>query len=148
MFGGNNYNFKEHLDYFSTENPNGYLPRLTGWKDDKDFLVNTGYNTKCYLLNAAYMRMKNLTVAYTFNKKQLKHIGISNLKVYVTCDNLFTITKLPKQFDPETLNQVNMSAGGDAKNTAPGLTSPMKQNGNGMVYPMNRNFVFGLDFTF
>ena len=23
MFGGNNYNFKEHLDYFSTENPNG-----------------------------------------------------------------------------------------------------------------------------
>ena len=32
MFGGNNYNFKEHLDYFSTENPNGYLPRLTGWK--------------------------------------------------------------------------------------------------------------------
>lgn len=37
MFGGNNYNFKEHLDYFSTENPNGYLPRLTGWKDDKDF---------------------------------------------------------------------------------------------------------------
>ena len=77
-----------------------------------------------------------------------KHIGISNLKVYVTCDNLFTITKLPKQFDPETLNQVNMSAGGDAKNTAPGLTSPMKQNGNGMVYPMNRNFVFGLDFTF
>ena len=36
------------------------------------------------------MRMKNLTVAYTFNKKQLKHIGISNLKVYVTCDNLFT----------------------------------------------------------
>lgn len=127
MFGGNNYNFKEHLDYFSTENPNGYLPRLTGWKDDKDFLVNTGYNTTRYLLNAAYMRMKNLTVAYTFNKKQLKHIGISNLKVYVTCDNLFTITKLPKQFDPETLNQVNMSAGGDAKNTAPGLTSPMKQ---------------------
>ena len=78
------------------------------------------------------MRMKNLTVGYTFNKKQLRHIGISNLKVYVTCDNLFTVTKLPKQFDPETLNQVNMSAGG----------------GNGMVYPMNRNFVFGLDFTF
>ena len=148
MFGGNNYNFKEHLDYFSTENPNGYLPRLTGWKDDKDFLVNTGYNTTRYLLNAAYMRMKNLTVGYTFNKKQLRHIGISNLKVYVTCDNLFTVTKLPKQFDPETLNQVNMSAGGDAQNTAPGLTSPMKQNGNGMVYPMNRNFVFGLDFTF
>ena len=147
MFGGNNYNFKEHLDYFSTENPNGYLPRLTGWKDDKDFLVNTGYNTTRYLLNAAYMRMKNLTVAYTFNKKQLKHIGISNLKVYVTCDNLFTVTKLPKQFDPETLNQVNGWVGG-SNDTAPALTSPLNANGNGRVYPMNRNFVFGIDVTF
>lgn len=148
MFGGNSYSFKQHLNYFSPENPNGFLPRLTGWKDDKDFLANTGYNSTRYLLNAAYMRMKNLMVSYTFNPKQLRHIGISHLKVYVTCDNLFTVTKLPKQFDPETLNQVNMSAGGDPVNTSPGLTSPMKQNGNGMVYPMNRNFVFGLDFTF
>lgn len=148
MFGGNNYSFEQHLDYFSPENPNGFLPRLTGWKDDQNFMVNTGYNTTRYMLNAAYMRMKNLMVSYTFNEKQLRYIGISNLKVYFTCDNLFTITKLPKQFDPETLNQVNMSAGGDLINTAPGLTSPMKSNGNGMVYPMNRNFVFGLDFTF
>lgn len=147
MFGGNNYNFKEHLDYFSTQDPNGFLPRLTGWKDDKDFQVNTGYNTTRYLLNAAYMRMKNLTVSYDFNQKLLSHIGISRLKVYVTCDNLFTVTKLPKQFDPETLNQVNGMAGG-SNAQAPGLTSPMSQNGNGMVYPLNRNFVFGLDFTF
>lgn len=148
MFGGNNYNFKQHLDYFSPQNPNGYLPRLTGWRNDKDFMVNTGYNSTRYLLDASYMRMKNLTVSYTFNTNRLKKSGISNLKVYFTCDNLFTITDLPDQFDPETLNQVNWMAGGDAKNTAPGLTSPMIQNGNGMVYPMNRTFVFGVDFTF
>ena len=110
--------------------------------------MNIGYNTTRYLLNAAYMRLKNLTVSYSFKPQLVEKIGLSNLKVYFTCDNLFTISKLPQQFDPETLNQVNMSAGGDAQNTAPGLTSPMKQNGNGMVYPMNRNFVFGLDFTF
>ena len=145
FFGGNSY-FKEHLDHFNAQNPEGYLPRLT---DDKQTLAaNTGYNTTRYLLNAAYMRLKNLTVSYSFKPQLVQHIGLSNLRVYVTCDNLFTVSKLPKQFDPETLNQVNMSAGGDAQNTAPGLTSPMKQNGNGMVYPMNRNFVFGLDFTF
>ncbi len=38
----------------------------------KTFLVNTGYNTTRYLLNAAYMRMKNLTVGYTFNKKTVE----------------------------------------------------------------------------
>ena len=95
----------------------------------------------------AYMRMKNLTVSYNFDKKLLKHIGISRLKLYVACDNLFTVTKLPKQFDPETLNQVNGMAGGTTTE-APGLTSPVVSNGNGMVYPLNRNFVFGLDFTF
>lgn len=147
MFGGQNY-FKEHLDYFSLENPNGFLPRLTEWKDNTDFKVNTGYNTTRYLLNAAYMRMKNLTVSYTFERKLLQHTGLSNLRVYFTCDNLFTVTGLPGQFDPETLNQVNTWAGGDLKNTAPGLTTPMVQNGNGKVYPMNRNFVFGVDFTF
>ena len=58
LFGGKNY-FKEHLDYFSTTNPDAYLPRLTDPKQT-DFSVNTGYNTTRYLLNAAYMRMKNL----------------------------------------------------------------------------------------
>lgn len=77
----------------------------------------------------------------------LKSIGLSNLKVYLTCDNLFTISKLPQQFDPETINQVNSWVGG-SNDAAPALTSPLKANGNGRVYPMNRNFVFGIDVTF
>ena len=144
FFGGNSY-FKEHLDHFNAQNPEGYLPRLT---DDKQTLAaNTGYNTTRYLLNAAYMRLKNLTVSYSFKPQLVQHIGLSNLRVYVTCDNLFTVSKLPKQFDPETLNQVNGWVGG-SNDTAPALTSPLNANGNGRVYPMNRNFVFGLDFTF
>ena len=137
LFGGKEW-FKEHLDYFSPENPNGYLPRLT--TDAQTTNANTGYNTTRYMLNAAYMRMKNLTVSYTFKPQLLKNIGLSNLKVYFTCDNLFTISKLPNQFDPETLNQVNAWAGG-SNAAAPGLTSAQNQNGNGKVYPMNRNFV-------
>ena len=145
LFGGDNY-FKEHLDYFNAQHPNGYLPRLTEM-NTKDYEANVGYNTTRYLLNAAYMRMKNLMISYNFNPQLLRHIGLSNLKVYFTCDNLFTISKLPKQFDPETLNQVN-TWGGGSNESAPGLTSPQNANGNGKVYPMNRNFVFGLDFTF
>lgn len=145
LFGGNNQ-FKDHLDYFSPSNPNGYLPRLTEY-DKQDYRVNSDFNTTRYLLNAAYMRMKNLTVSYTFNKKLINSMGINNLRVYFTCDNLFTISKLPGQFDPETLNQVNGWAGG-SNAAAPALTSALPANGNGKVYPMNRNFVFGVDFTF
>ena len=92
------------------------------------------------------MRLKNLTVSYSFKPQLVQHIGLSNLRVYVTCDNLFTVSKLPKQFDPETLNQVNGWVGG-SNDTAPALTSPLNANGNGRVYPMNRNFVFGIDVT-
>lgn len=145
LFGGRNY-FKEHLDYFSPSNPGAYLPRLTT-TSSQDYVVNTGYNTDRYLLNAAYMRMKNLTVSYTFPQKLAKRIGLQNLRCYFTADNLFTIDSLPAAFDPETLNQVNTWAGG-SNESAPGLTSALEQNGNGKVYPMNRNFVFGIDLTF
>lgn len=146
LFGANSNFFKEHLDYWTIDNPNAYLPRLTK-KDSQDYYANVGYNTTRYLLNAAYMRLKNLMISYTFNPKLIQKIGLQNLKVYFTCDNLFTIDNLPGVFDPETLNQVNTWAGG-SNESAPGLTSPMKDNGNGKVYPLNRNFVFGVDFTF
>ena len=60
----------------------------------------------------------------------LKALRLENLRLYFTCDNLFTITSLPKSFDPETLNQVNTWAGG-SNDTAPGLTSAANENGNG-----------------
>ena len=145
LYGANCY-FKEHLDYFSAQNPGGYLPRLVD-SSTKDYEANAGYNTTRYLLNAAYMRLKNLTVSYNFKPQLVKNMGLSGLKGYFTCDNLFTVTKLPKQFDPETINQVNWIVGG-SNAAAPGLTSPLTQNGNGRVYPMNRNFVFGIDVTF
>lgn len=145
LFGQKNF-FKDHLNYWSAANPDGYLPRLTDFTS-VDYKVNAGYNTSRYLLNAAYMRLKNLTLAYTFNPKMTQALGLQNLRVYFTCDNLFTISGLPGAFDPETINQVNQWAGG-SNATAPGLTSALSQNGNGKVYPLNRNFVFGIDFTF
>ena len=148
LFGGRNY-FTDHLDHFSNDNPSGWLPRLTDGtgKADTDWRVNTGYNTSRYLLNAAYMRMKNLTVSYDFAATVLKNTGISRLRIYATCDNVFTLDALPDAFDPETLNIVNTWAGG-SRETAPGLTTPMVQNGNGKVYPLSRTFVFGIDITF
>lgn len=145
LFGGRNY-FKEHLDYFSHDNPNGYLPRLTD-PNQMDYQVNTGYNTTRYLLNAAYVRLKNVMLSYTVKTKAIERLGIRNLRAYVTSDNLFTISSLKGQFDPETINQVNTWAGG-SNASAPGLTSILLQNGNGKVYPMNKNIVLGVNLTF
>ena len=151
LFGGKNY-FKDHLDYYDPlTNPDGYLPRLTngglGSQPDIDWKVNTGYNTSRYLLNAAYLRLKNLMISYTFQDRILKKIKFDKLRIYASCDNVFTIDALPSAFDPETLNIVNTWAGGSTA-SAPALTSPLNQNGNGKVYPLSRTFVIGLDITF
>lgn len=50
--------------------------------------------------DASYLRLKNLQVGYNFNNKLVKKIGMSNLKVYLSGQNLFTWDKL-KIVDPE-----------------------------------------------
>lgn len=104
---------------------------------DKDWQVNAGYNTSRYLLNAAYMRMKNLMVSYSLGGRALGKLRLQDLRFYVSCDNLFTINALPSAFDPETINIVNTWAGG-SREAAPGLTSVLTQNGNAKVYPLSR----------
>lgn len=148
LFGGRNY-FTDHLDHYSEENPSGWLPRLTDGtgKGDKDWQVNAGYNTSRYLLNAAYMRMKNLMVSYSLGGRALGKLRLQDLRFYVSCDNLFTIDALPSAFDPETINIVNTWAGG-SREAAPGLTSVLTQNGNAKVYPLSRTMVIGVDITF
>lgn len=146
MFCGNENFFKEHLDYYSIDNPNGFLPRLSA-PNSTDYRVNTSYNTTRYLLDASYMRLKNLMLSYSFGEAILERLHLSNVRVYATADNLLTFTKLPKMFDPETINQVSTWAGGSGA-VAPGLTSPLPRNGNGKVYPLNRSFVIGLDISF
>lgn len=148
LFGGRNY-FTGHLDHFSPERPDGWLPRLTDGTGagDVDWKVNTGYNTSRYLLNAAYMRLKNLTVSYSFPGKLIGRARLKRLRLYVSCDNVFTLDALPDAFDPETINIVNTWAGG-SRAAAPGLTSAMVQNGNAKVYPLSRTFVCGIDITF
>ena len=55
-----------------------------------------------FLMNAAYARMKNITLGYTLPKKIAKALTIDNLRVYASVDNLFTITaKDFIGFDPQ-----------------------------------------------
>ncbi len=144
LFGGKNY-FTSHLDYWTAENTDAYLPRLSDSGTDNE--KNTSYNTTRYMVDASYVRLKNLTLSYTFSQKALEKIRLGSLRVYATSDNLLTFDHLPSQFDPETINIVNTWAGGSSA-TAPGLTSPMSQNGNGKVYPLNQNFILGVDLSF
>ena len=56
--------------------------------------------TSLYLFNANYLKLKNLTFGYTLPAPVAKKIFTDNLRVYVSIENVFNITKYPGQ-DPE-----------------------------------------------
>ena len=60
--------------------------------------VDKGHFTDTYLEDGSYIKLDNLTIGYNFKFKENKYI--ENLRVYLTGQNLFTITKYSGQ-DPE-----------------------------------------------
>ncbi|MCL3780714.1 SusC/RagA family TonB-linked outer membrane protein [Prolixibacteraceae bacterium JC049] len=49
---------------------------------------------------AAYLRLKNIQLGYTFSKQLVEKLGVQRVRVYVSADNLFTISQ-EKLIDPE-----------------------------------------------
>ena len=82
-------------------NPNAEFPRL--YDESKNAGSNNRIQTK-YLANAAYVRLKNITLGYTLPKTVVGKIGLTNAKVFFSAENIYTWDKLPKGYDPERLN--------------------------------------------
>ena len=88
-------------DYMVAANPGAKLFRIYGQGN------NVGSNTRTsdkYMANGAYMRIKNLSLSYSFPHKMINKIKLSDLKLYASIENLATITSLPDGYDPETLS--------------------------------------------
>ena len=132
---------KEHQDYFRAEsiglqgheigaNLDSYYPRPI-FNSTKNQEVQTRY-----LQDASYIRLKNLQLGYTIPASIVRKAGITNCRVFVSGENLWTGTKLSKLFDPETLT------GG---NTASNAAAPIKSAGN--AYPLSSTWSIGLSIT-
>ncbi len=121
--------FKEHWDFWRPEgdplgaNLNAYYPKVnySGGR-------NTHTQTR-YLQNGAYLRMKNIQLGYSFPQEWIRKVGMSSLRVYVSADNLWTVTNLSKIFDPEA-------------------TGSMAGTGSGKLYPLQRVVSFGVNVNF
>ena len=82
--------------------------------------------------DGSFLRLSTLTLGYTLPKDLLKRIGISNLRLYTTCYNVFCLTGY-SGFDPEvsTRNKTALTPGVDYS-----------------AYPKSRQFVIGLNLNF
>ena len=88
-------------NYMVPENPNAKLFRIYGQAGNSG--SNTRTSTK-YLQDGSYMRIKNVTLSYTFPTEWIKKIHLNQLRLYVSVENLATFTDLPKGYDPENLS--------------------------------------------
>ncbi len=98
-----------------------------------------------FLEDGSYLRFKTITLAYRLNPSWIGHIGLSAASVYVSAQNLITITKY-KGFDPEvntygTIDSAdpNSTTGIDNRNIALGVDYG--------AYPQAKMFLFGLNIT-
>lgn len=78
----------EQGTFWSKDNPNAqtYIPR---------FVTKLNGTGNYYAYDGSYLRLKNAEIAYTFEDKFIKKIGLKSLKVFLNGDNLLLWTKLP-----------------------------------------------------
>jgi hypothetical protein len=79
-----------------------------------------------YLQNAAYCRLKNLTLSYDLPNSWVHKAGLQKVQVFFSGENLLTFTKLKGMFDPEAIFSSNSYTSEGGKN-----------------YPMNRVLSLG-----
>ena len=86
----------EVLDAWSPSNTGSDIP-IVSLKDENN---NFGTTSDWYLENGSYMRIKNVTLGYTIPQEATKKMGISNLRLYLSAQNLFTLSGY-SGMDPE-----------------------------------------------
>lgn len=124
-FGSQNTIAFNEGSYWSKSNTGADVP-IPRWAS-----TPSGYQAADrYMFDASYVRLKNAEIAYTFNQKWVKRIGMSSLRVFINGNNLLVWTKMPD--DRESNFQ---SAGGQA----------WASQG---AYPTIKRFNLGANITF
>jgi len=111
------------LDRWTGEGTSNSYPRLITGDPNGNFSKPSSF----YLTDGSYFRIKTIQLGYAIPKDVLSKIGMDNLRLYVSGNNLITLTKY-SGFDPEI--------GGGSYGIDRG------------VYPQARSFMLGVNVAF
>jgi len=139
--------------------PQAYLNRLDGrrnnlkvnyWREDNptnDFpRVNSSMSPNYYYTlgyyDASYWKIKTITIGYTFPERLIQKWGISNLRIYASCNNVATLfspyMKDAGGVDPQPTGYFTTENGGGQQQT--------RQLTVGLNTPPSRQFLVGINF--
>lgn len=80
-----------------------------------------------FVESGAFLRLKNITIGYTFPKSIVEKADISNIRIYLSGQNLWTKDNLYGLIDPETLGNLSST--------------------NGKIYPNRKSVAIGLQVS-
>ncbi|WP_338394836.1 TonB-dependent receptor [Fulvitalea axinellae] len=91
--------------YDKTENPEGQWPRLF----DESNGMNE-YSSTFWIRDMSYLRVKNVQLGYKLPKTVTQRLGINNTRLYLSADNLFTVSDYFSELglDPETRSSTSV----------------------------------------
>jgi TonB-linked SusC/RagA family outer membrane protein len=112
------------LDHYSASNPNASHPRLLF--NETMMLSNEN------VYDASYLKLKSLTLGYNLPSALLQKLRISNMSVFATGTNLFTVTSYPGP-DPEVSDDPGSVIGGGR---------------DASTFPTVRSYTFGIHLGF
>lgn len=114
----------EIADRWTATNASNKVPAWDG------YVKNEIYSR--FIEDGSFLRLKNLTVGYTFPQLWTRKFYVQKLRLYFTAQNLFVVTGY-SGYDPE----VNMRS-----------SNPMTPSFDWGAYPKSKVYTFGLDLTF
>lgn len=115
--------FTHQLDSWTPENTNAAYPLLVPEANTGDNYVRSDK----WVRDASYARLKNVVLGYTFPKALTQKLKLGSLRMYLSGQNLFTLSNFEKGYDPEVT--YDGSVGGE-------------------FYPIMQTYTFGLDLKF
>ncbi len=116
----------------ASKNPDAKYPILQAWLADRN--LGEGLNDSKglataqtgYMLSAAYLRIKNITIGYTLPKTLTQKIKIDRVRFFISGENIAEWSQVSDYFDPEAVTD----------------------NGWGYAYPFQRRYSFGVNVDF
>ncbi|MGV3763131.1 SusC/RagA family TonB-linked outer membrane protein [Parapedobacter sp.] len=110
------------------QNLDATYPVLQSWLADANYGAGLDIPNTQYLLNGAYLRVKNITLGYSLPHEMIQRWGMGRLRLFITGENIFEFSEVKRFVDPEAINN----------NT----------DSSAWAYPFQRKFAFGLNIGF
>ena len=143
VYGNEILNLSRRYFYNHEGNMNNYKGALDRWKSESD--TGSGMNVRAnrvskgqngttstwHVEDGSYLRIKNITVGYTFPKRILKFSSIEKVRVYSSVQNPITFTKY-EGYNPEVSNRTSATTSGEDYG----------------MYPLARTITLGLNIQF